>query len=171
MQERQPPPETHPETHPAAADSTELIARMDAAIAAEDGPTFVRLVREIDWSQHTAEDLLRAIDFTIWMDMGRLAMELAKKGGELFPEHERARAAAHVLTPPTARLAPTNHERARSLRRSDEWLSEHAHAYVGQWVAVRHGQLLGVAPDLHDLMPLIGEGEDARWTLVHRVLG
>jgi hypothetical protein len=50
------------------------------------------------------------------------------------------------------------------------WFDNHADQYRGQWVAVREGQLLGVAASLDELTPIIGEGEDATSTIVTKVL-
>ena len=95
-------------------------------------------------------------------------MELAQLGGRLFPDHERGQRAARVLAPPVVRAVRA--PRARGLDASMAWFDEHASQYRGQWVAVREGQLLAAAESLEELMPVIGDGEDAISTIVTRVL-
>lgn len=150
-----------------AARSTPIVLLKEAAEAG-DRRGFARLVETTDWSTRPPEELTKAIDLALSLEMATLAIKLAQLGGRLFPEHERVQRAARVLAPPVVRSV--HPPRARGLDVSMAWLSEHAHQYRGKWVAVREGQLLGVADSLAELMPLIGEGEDAISTLVTRVL-
>jgi len=150
-----------------AARGAPIVLLKDAAEAG-DRRGFARLVETTDWSTRPPEELTKAIDLALSLEMATLAIKLAQLGGRLFPEHERVQRAARVLAPPVVRSV--HPPRARGLDISMAWLAEHAHQYRGKWVAVRGGQLLGVADSLAELMPLIGEGEDAISTLVTRVL-
>ena len=88
-------------------------------------------------------------------------------GRELFPDHERIERAAEVLAPGSARA--TRLPPAEGLRASRRWLREHADEYGGQWVAVRHGALVGVAPSLEEMGSIVNL-EDGADLLVIRVL-
>ncbi len=145
-----------------------LTEALEESARVGDGRTFVKLVKATDWSTRTPEELLNAIDLALYQEMAALAIELAQLGGRLFPDHERVQRAAKVLAPPVARVVRL--PRARGLDASMDWFDEHASRYRGQWVAVREGKLLGAAESLEELMPLIGEGEDAVSTVVTRVL-
>jgi hypothetical protein len=144
------------------------VVLLKEAAEAGDRRRFAQLVEMTDWSTRPPEELTKAIDLALSLEMATLAIKLAQLGGRLFPEHERVQRAARVLAPPVVRSV--HPPRARGLGISMAWLSEHADEYRGRWVAVREGQLLGVADSLGELMPLIGEGEDAISTLVTRVL-
>jgi len=43
-----------------------------------------------------------------------------------------------------------------SVRANHAWLTAHRHAYKGRWIALRAGELLGVADDLETLVHAIG---------------
>jgi hypothetical protein len=145
-----------------------LATALEESARAGDYREFVALVKATDWSERTPEELLRAIDLALYQEMARLAIELAQLGGRLFPDHERVQRAAEVLAPPVARVVCL--PRARGLDASRAWLREHASEYRGQRIAIREGHRLGAAESLGDLMPLIGQDEDAISTLVTRVL-
>src|SRR5690242_11563671 len=64
---------------------------------------------------------------------------------------------------------PERVQRGR-LNASQQWLHEHAAEYPGQWVAVRDGQLVGVAPTLRHLHTQISQDTLAAQTLLVKVL-
>lgn len=145
-----------------------LIKVLEERARAEDRQTFVELVKATDWSTRTPEELLKAISLAFSLELATLTMELAQLGGRLFPGHEGVQRTARVLAPPVVRAVRP--PRVRGLSASMAWFDEHATQYRGQWAAVREGKLLGAADALEELMPLIGEGEDAISTVVTRVL-
>ncbi len=129
---------------------------------------FALLATTIDWSLHCATDLTRAIDLALVLDMVSLARGLSHQGSKIFPEDKRLQQAVAVLAPPVVR--GTRPAQSLHLTASQRWLKEHASQYIGQWVAVRDGTLLGSAPTLQDLHERIGvEGQTAS-TIVVKVL-
>lgn len=151
-----------------AVEEKRLTEALEEGARAGDHRRFIALVKATDWSTRTPEELLKAISLAFSPELATLTMELAQLGGWLFPDHEQVQRGAQVLAPPVVRAVRP--PRARGLRASMLWLREHASEYRGQWVAVREGQLLGAAESLEELMPLVGEGEDAISTIVTRVL-
>jgi hypothetical protein len=151
-----------------ASTSGNPILLLEESARAADRRAFAALAEAIDWSARRPDDLTTAIDLALSLEMASLAIELAQLGGRLFPDHARVQRAAQVLAHPVVRAVRP--ARAKELGASRAWLREHASEYRGQWVAVRQGQLLGAAPSLETLRPLIGEGEEAASTLVTRVL-
>lgn len=145
-----------------------LIILMKESAHAGDWRTFAALVEAIDWSAREPHELIAAIDAALGLEMASLAIKLAQLGGRLFPDHERVQKAAQVLAPPIARVVRPSH--TKGLNASMAWFEEYANQYRGQWVAVREGQLLAAAASLEELMPIIGNGEDAISTIVTRVL-
>jgi hypothetical protein len=73
---------------------------LEASAQAGDRSQFVHIAEAIDWSSHPADDLLRAIDLALSMELADLAIRLAQQGARLFPQYEQIRQAAIVLAPP-----------------------------------------------------------------------
>jgi hypothetical protein len=141
---------------------------LEQAATQADRQVFALLATTIDWSLHGANDLTRAIDLALALDMISLARELAQQGRKIFPQDKRLQQALAVLAPPVVRgIRPAQ---SLLLTASQRWLQEHASRYTGQWVAVRHGTLLGSAPTLQELHERIGaEGQTAS-TIVVKIL-
>lgn len=146
----------------------EALRPLEESVQAGDRQQFVALVEAIDWSAHRPEELLRAIDLALSLELAALAIKLAQQGGRLFPEHERIQQATQVLASPVGRIMPGL--QAKDLSASQIWLREHASEYRGQWVAVREGQLLGAAESLQELTAVIDQAEDSANTIVSKVL-
>jgi hypothetical protein len=148
--------------------SDDLIPLLEQ-LASEGSPrTFVNLVEMVDWSVRRPDELTAAIDLALREERPTLAMRLAQLGRELFPHHERIECAAQVLAPGSARS--THLPPAEGLRASRRWLREHADEYRGQWVAVRQGELVGVAPSLEEMETAVDLEEEGASVLVTRVL-
>ena len=141
---------------------------LEQAAAVQSRNEVARLVEAIDWASYPAEQLLRAIDLTLGLEMAGLAINLAQLGGHLFPRHERIQRAAQVLAPPIVR--GRRPARVRGLSESMSWLRQHAGQYRGQWVAVRACTLLGAAATLEELQAMVGQSAEAADVLVTRVL-
>jgi hypothetical protein len=140
----------------------------DLEISAHTGDRgqFVRIAEGIDWSSQAAEELLRAIDLALSMELADLAIRLAQAGKSFFPDHERMQQAAQVLAPPRVRTSYI--PPAKGLDVSAEWLRINANQYRGQWIAIREGQLVGSAHSLQELAAVIQQ--DPVSTLVTKVL-
>jgi predicted DNA-binding antitoxin AbrB/MazE fold protein len=132
-----------------------------------DSQRLRRLIETTDWMLGSPDELATAIEVALDLEMSKDAIELARLGSQIFPEHPRIQKLAHVLVPTPACII--DGPEARGLDASSAWLREHGLEYQGLWVAVREGELLGAAPRLKELAPLIGEGQDAISTLVVRI--
>jgi hypothetical protein len=133
-----------------------------------DPSDFLTVVEAIDWSTQRPDELIAAIDLALHLEMAALAARLAQLAAQLFPHTERLRRAARVLAPSEAR--PAHLPTVRGLNASRTWLREHADEYRGQWVAVREGQLVGVASSLEDLQAKISPHTALNELLVTHVL-
>ncbi len=141
---------------------------LEEAAARDDRHAFARLAREMSWNTVQAEDLWRVISLALTLGLAPLAMELAQKGRQIFPDSQQLQQAADVLRPPVVvGTRPAQGDHGQALR---AWLTEHSHEYLGQWVAVRNGALLGVSSTLKDLSQQIGPDTDTPETLVVKVL-
>jgi len=141
---------------------------LEEAAMRDDRQDFTRLAREIQWKTALAEDLSRAIDLALALELVPLAMELAQRGKQLFPNSQRIQRAAQVLKPPV--IVSTRPAQGDSRDVSRAWLTQHDHEYRGQWVAVRGGALLGASPTLNGLYQQIGSAADMFDTIVVKVL-
>lgn len=146
----------------------ELDTLLEESVRAGNYQQFVSLAEAIDWTTRRPEELTKAIDLALSVEMTRLAVKLAELGGGLFPDHDRVQRAAKVLAPPVVRQVYP--PRAKGLDASMAWFDDHADQYRGLWVAVREGELLGTAQSLAELNPVIGQGEDRLSTIVTKVL-
>jgi len=144
------------------------IEALEESARTGDRQTFDLVAERTDWAIRPPDELARAIDLALELELATLAMKLAQQGGRLFPEHQRLQQAARVLAPPVViRKYPAQ---SAGLRESRTWLREHAAEYRGQWVAVREGKLLGAAESLAALKSLAGTELDPISTIVTRVL-
>ena len=147
-------------------DESRLPLALELVAQREDRETFKKLAEAIDWSCYLPEELVRAIQRAMGFDLYSLAAHLADKGLQMFPEHDRMQRLARVLAPPEVREVPRSP--VNGLSDSKAWIRGHAHEYHGQWIAVREGKLLGSAPSLRELKPLVDENPSA--TIVTKVL-
>ncbi len=122
-----------------------------------------------DWAAQAPDDLLRAIQLALSLNLIWPARELAEQGMRLFPGHEPLRRAARVFEPRTVRITRGGTP-LKGIKASHNWLRDHAHEYRGQWIAVNQGQLLGAARTLDELRPVIDRADDPRSTIVTKVL-
>jgi hypothetical protein len=142
--------------------------RLEATAQATDRRVFLEQLEGVDWAAHPADDLLRAIQLALSMNLVWPARDLAEQGMRLFPDHEPLRRAMRVFEPPTVRM--TRGTPLKGVKESHDWLRTHAHEYRGQWIAVNQGRLLGAAHTLDELRPMIDQVEQPRSTIVTKVL-
>ena len=145
-----------------------LVPLLEELAAEGSARRFVKLVEGVDWSARRPDELTAAIDLALREERLTLARRLAELGRELFPGYERIDRAARVLAPGGARS--TRLPPAEGLSASKRWLREHGNEYRGQWVAVRNGELVDVAPSLAEMAVIVGQDEDGTSLLVTRVL-
>lgn len=114
--------------------------------------------REIDWSERPAEDYVRAVYLALNSGAHLVARNLAMQGAERYPADAELQKMAYVLAPPkvtVSKLPPKP-----GIRADRDWLQANWDTYKGKWVALRNGELLGVADSLDDLLKEVGEIEN-----------
>ncbi len=121
------------------------------AIAAEIGEEtgFVEVAAEIDWLQRPAIDLARAVRLALAAGAHLFARKLAAEGVRLYPDYPELRKMARILAPP--QVVNANLPPSPSLQANQTWLRIHANEYKGQWVALRDGSLVAIAPSAREL--------------------
>lgn len=76
------------------------------------------------------------------------------------------RTVADFSAPPNAKAVPIV-ERTRAAE--FEWLRQHAREYAGQWVVLDGSRLLGVGPDLREVLRRLTPAERELNPLFHRI--
>ena len=62
-----------------SGDITAIMQRLEAAVPADDRRAFLEQVEAVDWSAHTPDDLLRAIQLALSMNLVWPAHDLAEQ--------------------------------------------------------------------------------------------
>ena len=140
---------------------------LESYACSQDREGFAGAISRMPWEYQPSDVIARTIDLALSLDLPRQAAEAARAGLARFPDDLRFRQASRVLELPVVRSIPSQH--AGGLSASQVWLRDHAAPYRGQWVVVREGHLLGVAPDLGSLRTLIERENDPATTIITRV--
>jgi hypothetical protein len=144
------------------------IADLQTAVENRDPRLFAQLASAMNWWNRPPDELIRAIDLALGMDMIPLARELTDQGKRRFSDEKRFQRLAAVLSPPVI-LGPRQSQ-PMDLAASQQWLTKHASEYRNQWVAVKGGNLLGTALTLKELHGKIGPEGKMPDTIIVKVL-
>jgi hypothetical protein len=139
--------------------TTTLTTLLETSARAQACTEFVALVEAVDWAERQPNELLKAIDLSLDLDMNALAISLAQQGGQLFPDNEHMQQMAQMVSPLGIQV-DRDGSRHMGIKQSSDWLNTHADEYRGQWVAVREGILIAAAPTLAELEALMGGNDD-----------
>lgn len=118
-----------------------------------------------DVPTRSADDVLQAISNALATGKPGLARKLALDGANQYPDQDELQKYARVLAPP--KVTQVGQLQTPSIRASRKWLRTHGQDYIGQWVAVRDGQLLYASPSFEELSAHIDETENTFITQVH----
>lgn len=130
----------------------------------------VNRLEKIDWDTVPDSDpIKKAIDFALANGYASMAINLAAKGHQLFPEDADLQKIARVLAPP--RVIRTDVPPVAGLEGMLEWLKENSRHYRGQWVAVKEGKLVGHAQTREALSERIGDGEKQTDVIITKIPG
>jgi hypothetical protein len=143
-----------------------LLLAIEEAETREDRHALIILAKQVDWRRRRPKELIRAIQASLFLDMVLLARELADKGRRVFPNDKRMEQWAIVLAPPKIVGTRPASGDAIGLEESHKWFQNNSAKYKGQWIAVRRGELLGVAPTLKALYDQIGHDKKTPDTIV-----
>ena len=157
--------------------SDELIKELMETAETLSGRKYRRMMKEIDWSIATADQLDKAISTSLSFTDLKRAEYLSKIGLERFPDNEVFIRIQPLFNPPPSRVskrrwAPNT---PGALKRSSEWIREHNDEYeIGYWLAVTDGELIAEAPNREEFNKVIeslgGPEILARNTIVHHVI-
>jgi hypothetical protein len=140
-------------------DALTTLGVITAWVAVERGDSsvddFIETLQRHAYRNNPSRLFREAIQLAILSDAVEVARRLVTLGLQHDPDNDVLSAYHKLLAPPqviqTGRHA--GHDYAQSMR----WLAAHSHEYVGQWVALRDGELLGSAPSRQLLTDMLGE--------------
>jgi len=147
-----------------------LLLAIEEAAARGDRRAIITLVKQVDWRSRRPEEFIQVIRSCIFLDMVLLARELADEGRRLFPNDKRMEQWAIVLAPAKVIGTRPASGNAIGLEASHRWFQNNSSKYKGQWIAVRNGELLGVAQTLKGLYDQIGQDQKTPDTIVVKAL-
>ncbi len=141
------------EDTPASFD-TELAA-LEAAADAQDEMTFVATYEDMDWPSRPPKDFVGAIRLALAAGAHMAARKLAQAGAQRYPEDEALQRWSYLLAPPqvTVSKRPPN----PGITANRDWLKTNWPDYHHKWVALRNGQLLGVADSMDEVIEQVGD--------------
>jgi hypothetical protein len=147
-----------------------LVRAVEEAAARKDRHAIIDLTKQVDWRNHSPDELIRVIQSCLFLDMVLLARELADEGKRAFPNDKRIEQWTMVLAPAKILGTQPASANAEHLKASYQWFRNNSSLYKGQWVAVRAGELVGAAPTLKELHDQIGQGPKNSKTIIVQVL-
>lgn len=113
--------------------------------------------------------VLSAIRMALENDAIIVARELARRGHEIFPDNDSLQKAGDTLAEPkiidgesAVNDAKANYALAM------KWIAENSRHYVGRWIAIKSGSLLGVADTRKQLVEKLDNATDLD-TLIIRI--
>ena len=128
--------------------------KLEAASRARDEQDFVSVADRIAWDKRPAEDILNAVQLSLFAGAHLKARQLAMLGADYYPDHVELQKYARILAPPKVLSSslPADPGGGADIR----WLKTHAGEYRGQWVALKAGELLVSANTMDELVRIIG---------------
>lgn len=108
-------------------------------------------------AQTAPDDIIRTIKQAFESDSPRLAERLAREGAERYPEHAELQKYARVLAPPTVRLAAATPESRAAVKANRKWLKANRNDYLGNWIALKNGELLHASSTFDELTVAVGD--------------
>jgi hypothetical protein len=140
----------------------QVMTRLEDAARAGDRRAFLEALKEVEWQDWSPKDFAHAVRLGLEAGEHLAARRISEEGVSRYPDDSELQKYAHVLSPPKVISKHVPPDPARIANR--EWLKAHSGEYRGQWVAVRNGELLGVATSLRELVRQVGSTEDTLLT-------
>lgn len=134
--------------------ATDPMITLQTAAEAKDEYAFGIALQAMDWAKRPPADFLRAVDLALMAGAYLAARRLATQGASQYPNQPELQQLAQLLAPPQVTAGTGGPQVGVEANRM--WLRTHWEEYRGQWVALRYGQLLGVADSLDALVAQVG---------------
>lgn len=141
------------------------MARLEDAANAKDEHAFLEALKEVEWRNRPPADFTRAAQWALKAGAYKAAYQISAEGAKHHPDNLEVQKYARVLAPP--KVVSGKEPPDPTLKANRKWLEAHEGEYPGQWVAIRNGELLGMANSLEELAQQVGNTKDALLTRAH----
>lgn len=142
----------------------EEMARLEEAAKTGKASAFLAVQKAMAWEKRSPKDYIQAIQWALSVGAHLVARHLSAQGAGCYPHHAELQKYAHILAPP--KVTRSDLPPDPTLTTNQAWLKSHRDAFLGQWVAIREGQLLGSAASLKSLVDQIDDTKDTFLTKV-----
>jgi hypothetical protein len=134
------------------------IALLEQSAQQADDAAFLQIAGQIDWSARPSQDYVYAVRLALEAGAHGFARQLSQEGGRRFPDSTEIQQLANLLAPTQVVKThlPANPDADANLL----WLKNNRDDYFGQWVALRDGHLVSVAPTARDLRAQLEDPKD-----------
>jgi hypothetical protein len=140
--------------------------QLDRAAKAADESQFLEVLERVNWHNRSASDFLRAARLALEAGAHLAARQISDSAIRSYPNNAEVQRFVRALAPP--RLISSSLPLDETGNANRKWLQAHAGEYKGRWVAIRRGELLGVADSLPELTENLGNtGNDVLLTVAH----
>lgn len=145
-----------------------IIARLEVLAETDDEVSFLDLLEELDYEWLSATDFVRAMKAALKAGAYPAARALSVAASNRYPTHTEIQKYVCALAPPTVMSGiPADPVTAQAIKNNWDWLRANGIAYRGKWVALRSGELLGVADSLKEMTKDLGDSKDVFLTIAY----
>lgn len=138
-----------------------IIARLAEAVDKGNEEEFVEILNEIRWEGRPSEDFINTIKLALKVGAHLVAREIASEGVKHHPANQEIQKHGRILAPPKIISSDLPPDPSQKLNR--DWLKAHRGDFRNKWLAIRNGNLLGVADSLKELTEKVND-EDVLFT-------
>lgn len=150
------------------SDGDSIVARLEALAETDDEISFLDLLGELDYEWLSAADFVRVMKAALKAGAYPAARAISVEASNRYPAHTEIHKYASALAPPKVISgAPADPVTAQAIKNNWDWLRTNGVAYRGKWVALRSGELLGMADSLKDLTEDLGDSKDVFLTIAY----
>lgn len=120
-------------------------------IVAEKGDElkFLVALKRVNWLIRQSNDYVRAIKLALRAGAYQAARRLANEGAARFSNHKELQKYMNILAPP--KIVGKQNATSQGISNNNKWLALHSKEYLGTWVALQEGTLLGSSKSLNEL--------------------
>lgn len=113
----------------------------------------IQATKSLDLSDAKAQEFTQAINQALAAGAHTQARQIAAQAVKLYPDDPELAKMAQILARPSA--TRRKHKASDSAHSNQLWLQQNYAAYQDHWVALRDGELLGVADSVQALKATI----------------
>jgi hypothetical protein len=135
---------------------------LEKAANAKDELAFISALEGVSLRNKSAADFIKIIKFALRAGAYLAAREISDEAIKQHPDNSELREYARAISPPkvVSRDVPSK----PSFQANREWLNKYAEQHSGKWVALRNGELLGLADSFDELFERIGRSKEVLFT-------